>query len=194
MGGAGPWSCLRQSCEWGIRTCTLLHMTGAIQNELLRMSNCAMSELQHAGGQGCVWPQKAPRVNHVLVPYPGSNVGLCAPSENGTADAEITIPPHPPVVTNVLAGQVVSAASERLAKQTHSHHPSHTTLYVRVRLPTALLVLIRIHACVEFTPAPRALKHSGSWPSQSGANWHSGAQSQQHQYTRKPPESPCIKF
>ena len=33
----------------------------------------------------------------------------------------------------------------------------------------------------------------GSWPSQSGANWHSGAQSQQHQYTRKPPESPCIK-
>ena len=35
---------------------------------------------------------------------------------------------------------------------------------------------------------------SGSWPSQSGANWHSGAQSQQRQYTRKPPESPCIKL
>ena len=35
---------------------------------------------------------------------------------------------------------------------------------------------------------------AGSWPSQSGANWHSGAQSQQRQYTRKPPESPCIKL
>ena len=36
--------------------------------------------------------------------------------------------------------------------------------------------------------------HPGSWLSQSGANWHSRAQSQQHQYIRKPRESPCIKL